>query len=164
MKSATIKRLWKDPKYRAARLATYARNQAALRQDRINIIFPRPLIKKGDCIGYLSLPGGPRSEMGWNGGRTVLSYKGERWVSSRLSFHLNVHEISRQLPQSATTGQICHTCNHPWCINPKHLYYGSKSSNAHDAYRDVPDYREKVGRAASISKKKYWEKWRASHG
>lgn len=30
----------------------------------------------------------------------------------------------------------CHTCNNPNCVNPKHLYFGTHSTNAGDASRD----------------------------
>lgn len=31
--------------------------------------------------------------------------------------------------------QANHHCDHPWCINPKHLYLGSQKSNMRDMYQ-----------------------------
>lgn len=32
------------------------------------------------------------------------------------------------------TGFMCHRCDNPPCCNPRHLYDGSRSDNAHDFY------------------------------
>lgn len=29
----------------------------------------------------------------------------------------------------------CHTCCHPWCVNPNHVYPGTPKNNGHDAVR-----------------------------
>lgn len=31
--------------------------------------------------------------------------------------------------------EICHTCNHRWCVNPLHLYAGTRSDNVQDMIR-----------------------------
>ncbi len=32
--------------------------------------------------------------------------------------------------------QACHTCNNKNCVNPEHLYWGTRKDNARDAVRD----------------------------
>jgi predicted XRE-type DNA-binding protein len=32
-------------------------------------------------------------------------------------------------------GSICHRCDHPWCINPAHLFAGSQADNLADMAR-----------------------------
>jgi hypothetical protein len=34
------------------------------------------------------------------------------------------------LPQE--TSLVCHTCDHPWCVNPNHLFLGSSNDNTQD--------------------------------
>lgn len=65
----------------------------------------------------------------WTRGRTAAGYGrvGGDFYAHRVVYQAMVGEI----PCGAL---ICHHCDVPGCVNPKHLYLGSKSSNAKDAY------------------------------
>jgi hypothetical protein len=50
----------------------------------------------------------------------------------------HVHRLSLMLREGRQLGsdeQACHTCDTPRCINPGHLFAGSRSDNAQDAMR-----------------------------
>jgi len=46
---------------------------------------------------------------------------------------------------------VCHECNNPICVNPKHLYLGTAKDNAKDAVRDGL-YKSLCGEKAPWSK------------
>lgn len=107
--------------------------------------FPRPTIKVGKCIAILQThytgKGKPLLQK-----RPVVKFKGESWIASRLSYHLNNNKIPRS-PAVGNKGQggvvrwkskqILHTCNHIWCIKPQHLYEGGHKENGFDRWRDT---------------------------
>lgn len=51
-----------------------------------------------------------------------------RWYAHRLSFLLH----NGYLPED---GEICHSCDNPNCVNPKHLFHDSHTGNMQDAAR-----------------------------
>lgn len=144
-----MKKLWKDPRYVAKRSKSVATSieRRFPRTDNIPIKFPRPLIRVGDCIGFLSVPGGPRSKLGWAKAKAQIRYQGEMWTSSRLSYHLNVRNVPRTTGKNAINSIICHHCDHPWCINPKHIYLGDHRTNSIDSYTRNPNHSIKIGKA-----------------
>jgi hypothetical protein len=46
----------------------------------------------------------------------------------RLSFLLH----NEFIPEGC---EVCHHCNHRWCVNPLHLYAGTRSDNMKDCVR-----------------------------
>jgi hypothetical protein len=66
----------------------------------------------------------------WNGlfdgvGYGRLAYGGKSWSAHRLSFRLHKHQI----PEGVC---VLHRCDIRACINPNHLFLGSKKDNSDD--------------------------------
>ena len=101
----------------------------------------------GSCIAYVPLPGGPQKSPGEpllvKGG---ISYRGENWKASRLSFSLNVKKLPKA-PATLKKGIVCHHCDNAWCINPKHLYLGTASQNTKDIFERNKYVRERMSKA-----------------
>jgi hypothetical protein len=54
--------------------------------------------------------------------------------------HRWIYQQNNSLPKGKL---VCHTCDNPSCVNPKHLYAGSHRDNVNDAYRrkrKIPPY------------------------
>lgn len=68
--------------------------------------------------------------------RPTTRYRGKLWLVTRLAYSINVKTIPRVPPggKKAKAGLCCHTCNNFWCVEHKHLYIGSRSSNQKDFY------------------------------
>lgn len=47
------------------------------------------------------------------------------------------HRISYAIHHKADPGslRVCHTCDHPWCVNPGHLELGTQGDNLKDMHR-----------------------------
>lgn len=123
--------------------------------------FPRPTDRVGECIGFMHFAkvGCPRgnAKMILSKQKRAIVYDGEEWISSRLSYHLNVARIPRSIGKAAKKGQICHHCDNDWCIKPSHLYLGSKSTNIIDVYNRNPQSIHTP--AASRARSKWWKQF-----
>ena len=64
-----------------------------------------------------------RSESGSYG---RLGYKGQYFIASRMALTLS---LGRAIQPSMFA---CHTCDHPRCINPQHLFEGTAAHNNYD--------------------------------
>ena len=94
--------------------------------------------RRGECwewIGYRDKAGYGRYRLA---GRTVLAHRASYFYATG------------EMPASPI--KVCHRCDHPWCVNPAHLFTGSQSDNIadmnakgrHGAARGVKSHRAKL--------------------
>jgi hypothetical protein len=76
-----------------------------------------------DLHGYGLLRGGTR--------HTRFSVRAARaaWCLHHWGTDITYEDV-RLLPARL---QACHTCDHPWCVNPGHIFLGPLEMNMHDA-------------------------------
>jgi hypothetical protein len=58
-------------------------------------------------------------------GHGAIRFRGTQWKAHRVSWTANIGEI----PQSMC---VLHKCDTPCCINPRHLFLGTKGDNNRD--------------------------------
>ena len=82
--------------------------------------------------------GAPDECWEWQGGKSGgygnIRFRGKAAIASRVSYILHNGIIPDNL-------WVLHKCDNPPCVNPSHLFLGTKSDNAHD--------RDKKGRTAT---------------
>lgn len=68
----------------------------------------------------------------WTGYRNSLGYgeHGSRTMkrAHRYSYLVHVGDIPKDK-------EVCHSCDRPWCVNPAHLWLGTRKENAMDCSR-----------------------------
>ena len=110
------------------------------------MIFPKKTKKIGKCRAVIGRQGKPLLD--FKRSRSIR-YKKKDWIFSRLSFHLNVRKIPNSPMKSKGVwikgvGLICHHCDHKWCVEPSHLYYGDHKTNGRDYGQRMPvEHRER---------------------
>jgi hypothetical protein len=91
-----------------------------------------PQLRPSDVARFWGRVVRPRSKTKcwkWRGAKVagygVLRINGENFRANRLSYFLH---------KGAFNGDLCvlHRCDNPECANPKHLFLGTRTDNAHD--------------------------------
>lgn len=85
---------------------------------------------KSKFLRFVKIPENPNDCWVWVGGKDSSGYGSIRWKgkilsSHRLSYEIHIGEIPERLC-------VCHICDNPICVNPKHLKLGTQYDNYQD--------------------------------
>ena len=85
----------------------------------------------------LTIPENPDGCWLWQGGRTTKGYGNFGGSAGQLKWMIYCHRLSFEyhrgpIPRGLC---ICHSCDVPWCVNPRHLFLGTKGDNNRDMAR-----------------------------
>jgi hypothetical protein len=91
-----------------------------------------PLVDKSDLGGCWP----------WLGSRSKLNY-GMLFLDGRL---MRVHRIGYEIANGPIPAGMhcCHRCDNPPCVNPAHLFLGSRKDNMADMARKGRHYKQRV--------------------
>ena len=70
----------------------------------------------------------------WNGAQDKDGYGRLRWKWREMGAHVASWEVANG--ERVKLNQcILHTCDHPWCVNPAHLFSGTQKVNVADRHQ-----------------------------
>lgn len=86
----------------------------------------------------VSIPNDPDNCWEWQGAIDPQTGYGRIGLGGRKDGVGNAHRVVYELEYEFIQDKmvICHVCNNPICVNPRHLYEGTYSDNLKQAYRD----------------------------
>ncbi len=70
----------------------------------------------------------------WNAGKSKEGY-GRFRLNRKLYQATHVSYFLRHNIMPASGQEVCHKCDNPQCVNPNHLFLGSRSDNMNDCYK-----------------------------
>lgn len=84
-------------------------------------------------LSKVEIPSDPSACWLWRGAKALNGY-GKFYLDGRLG---EAHRASFEIFKGIKPGEshVCHTCDVPGCVNPAHLFLGTRSENMQDASR-----------------------------
>lgn len=124
-------------------------------------VYPRPSVE--ERMAAKTDRGGPEDCWIWTGSRGRRGY-GQIYVNGRLRPAHRIaleRAIGRELPDHE---DACHACDNPPCVNPAHLFAGSRSDNLRDMAAKGRARMPKPGRSGVrgvhwFEKAQAWRAW-----